>query len=215
MRTALAVIALILSPSLAAAEDTTPVAEIIKEKCALCHGAEGEASSAIYPRIAGQNRVYLAKQLKNFRDGTRVSDTMNAMADDLTDEQIAGLAEHFSSQAPLAHRIRRSKKPLAGVGEFIFRYGNEYTEIPPCTSCHGENGEGDENLPRLAGQHQNYVISQLEAFHERKRTNDNAIMHTIAKNLTMLEMDAVALYVSGLRPAGNETVSDKEEPTND
>ncbi len=193
-------IILIASTVSASAEGADRVKKLIEERCALCHGAQGEASSPIYPRLAHQNRIYLEKQLKNFRDGKRKSDIMNEQAKDLTDEEIAALAEHFSSQPALSHRIPRSQKPLEAVGWYIFHKGNKWSDIPPCKSCHGEKGEGNENLPRLAGQHKRYVIAQLKAFHERKRTNDNAIMHTIAKNLTELEIQAVALYVSGLAP---------------
>ncbi len=172
---------------------------IVKEKCHLCHGEEGEASSAIYPRLAGQNRTYLVKQLKNFRDGKRKSDTMNEMAAGLTDEQIESLAEYFSTKPALSHRVR--DKLFAAVGEYLFKKGNKYSGIPACKSCHGENGEGSEQLPRLAGQHKRYVSDQLQAFGERARTNDNAIMHTVASKLTEMEREAVALYVSGLKPA--------------
>ena len=182
------------------AADAGRIDEIINDRCAHCHGAQGDASSAIYPRLAGQHRVYLAKQLRNFRDGARQSDTMNEMVKDLGDEEIMALAEFYSGQPVRAHRIRTTKKDLEAVGYYIYHKGNEYTDIPPCTSCHGAYGEGSETLPRLAGQHKRYIVAQLEAFHERKRTNDNAIMFTIAKELTELEINAVALYVSGLKP---------------
>lgn len=176
---------------------------IVKEKCHLCHGEEGEASSAIYPRLAGQNRNYLVKQLKNFRDGKRKSDTMNEMAAGLEDEQIEALADYFSGKPALSHRVR--DKMFAAVGEYLFKKGNKYSGIPACKSCHGENGEGNEQLPRLAGQHKRYISDQLQAFGERARTNDNAIMHTVASKLTEMEREAVALYVSGLKPAETTT----------
>ena len=68
-----------------------------------------------------------------------------------------------------------------------------------CQHCHGLNGEGTVDLPRLAGQHKHYISSQLNDFHERKRTNDNAIMYSIASKMTELEIEAVAIYVSGLK----------------
>ncbi len=175
---------------------------IVEEKCHLCHGMEGEASSAIYPRLAGQNKTYLIKQLKNFRDGKRKSDTMNEMARGLTDEQIEALAEYFASKPARTHRVR--DKALAAVGYYIYHKGNKFSGIPACKSCHGEYGEGNEKLPRLAGQHKRYVADQLHAFDERVRTNDNAIMHTIASKLTELEIEAVALYVSGLKEQAPE-----------
>ena len=181
------------------ASDVERAASIIKEKCSLCHGENGEASNSIYPRLAGQHGVYLKKQLRNFRDGVRKSETMAEMAKDLSDGEINALAAHFSAQPSLSHRVSSRKKSLEAVGFYIYHKGNKYTQIPACASCHGADGGGSENLPRLAGQHKSYIAAQLQAFHERKRTNDNAVMHAIARNLTELELRAVALYVSGLK----------------
>lgn len=182
----------------AGAAEEDRVATIVEETCALCHGEKGEASSSIYPRLAGQHQGYIIKQLKNFRDGKRQSDTMNDMAKELKDDEIVGLAKYFSSQPALSHRISSVAKALNAVGYYIYHKGNKFSDIPPCSSCHGDYGEGSESLPRLAGQHKRYVAEQLKAFHERKRTNDNAVMHSIAKGLTELEIEAVSLYVSGL-----------------
>ncbi|WP_432449460.1 c-type cytochrome [Aliiroseovarius marinus] len=191
---AILITALMLGHS-AQAED---VSALMQDVCAHCHGDTGDASSRTYPRLAAQNRNYIEKQLKNFRDGSRVSDIMNGMAEELTDAQIAALADFYAAQPAEKHRVRTSKRALEAVGYYIYHEGNEYTQIPPCADCHGAFAAGDENLPRLAGQHRHYVIEQLTAFVDGTRTNDSAIMHSIAKNLTELELNAVALYVSGL-----------------
>ncbi len=203
MKKTMLAMSLLTAAGMAQAADLEVAKSIVKEKCHLCHGEEGEASSAVYPRLAGQNRTYLVKQLRNFRDGKRKSDTMNEMAAGLKDEEIEALAEYFSSKPALSHRVR--DKLFAAVGEYLFKKGNKYSGIPACKSCHGENGEGNEQLPRLAGQHKRYVSDQLQAFGDRARTNDNAIMHTVASKLTEMEREAVALYVSGLKPMTGET----------
>lgn len=199
MRAMVAFLFVLVSAISAQAEESGDIALLMEERCAHCHGDTGEASSRIYPRLSAQNQVYIEKQLRNFRDGTRVSDVMNDMAADLTDAQIVALAEFFSAQPDKAHRVRTSKKALEAVGYYIYHEGNKYTQIPPCSECHGEFAAGDERLPRLAGQHSNYVVDQLMAFEDRSRSNDSAIMHSIAKNLTELEINAVALYVSGIK----------------
>jgi len=188
---------LLMASGLSMADSLDVARAIIDEKCQLCHGKEGEASSSIYPRLAGQNKNYLIKQLKNFRDGKRKSDTMSEMAKGLTDAQIEALAEYFASKSAKSHRVR--DKALAAVGAYIYHKGNKFSGIPACASCHGERGLGTADLPRLAGQHKRYIADQLHAFDERARTNDNAIMHTIASKLTELEIEAVALYTSGLK----------------
>ena len=185
----------LFSVNLLQAAENDSALTIIENKCKLCHGLEGESSSAIYPRLAGQHESYIIKQLHDFRSGRRKG-IMNEMAADLTDQQIIDLAKYFSSKPGLSHRVR--DKEFAAVGQYIFHRGNKYSGVAACASCHGENGEGTDILPRLAGQHKRYVADQLHEFHERKRTNDNAIMGSIAANLTELEIEAVANYVSGL-----------------
>jgi cytochrome c553 len=63
-------------------------------------------------------------------------------------------------------------------------------------SCHGAYAQGANNLPRLATQIPAYTQTQLKNFNQRKRTNDNAVMHMVAEKMTELEMLAVAEYVS-------------------
>jgi cytochrome c553 len=169
--------------------------QVLETRCALCHGVEGESASAIYPRLAAQHPDYLVKQLGDFRDGRRKSETMNEMAKDLSDETIRELAAWFSSRPPAVRRILDAD--LAAVGRYVFLKGNPYSGVAACASCHGEKGHGTQLLPRLAGQHPNYLVTQLKDFGKRERTNDNAVMHSIASKLTELEMHAVAVYLGG------------------
>jgi cytochrome c553 len=173
------------------------VTEIIASRCALCHGPEGESASAVYPRLAAQHPDYIAKQLKDFRDGRRKSETMAEMAKGLQDEDIAGLAAFFASRKAASRQPGDSD--FAAVGKFIFQRGNSYSGVPACASCHGPNGHGTQQLPRLAGQHPAYLEIQLKEFTKRERTNDNAVMHTVASKLTELETRAVAIYIGGLQ----------------
>lgn len=195
-----ATLAALISFSVAAQNNNAPsehVKEIIAGRCAVCHGKEGESSSSIYPRLAAQHPDYLAKQLRDFRDGRRKSDTMNDMAAGLKDEDIAGLAAFFSSKRAAARQP--GDADLAAVGKYIFQRGNSYSGVPACASCHGANGHGTNQLPRLAGQHPSYVEDQLKEFDQRERNNDNAIMHSVASKLTALETRAVSVYIGSLQ----------------
>jgi cytochrome c553 len=169
--------------------------EIIETRCSLCHGKQGESASAVYPRLAAQHPDYMIKQLKDFRDGRRKSDAMSEMAKGLNDEVIGELAAWFSSRSPAARR--GGDADLMAVGRYVFLKGNPYSGVAACASCHGEKGYGTQQLPRLAGQHPAYLEIQLKEFGKRERTNDNAIMHTIASKLTELEVHAVAAFMGG------------------
>ncbi|MCX8087145.1 MAG: cytochrome c4 [Rhodocyclaceae bacterium] len=195
----LAIAASVATPAAAQTEVSLPkhVQAIVTERCALCHGLEGESASAVYPRLAAQHPDYLQKQLKDFRDGRRKSDTMSEMAKDLKDDEIALLARYFASKPAGARQP--GDADLAAVGKYIFHKGNSLSGVAPCASCHGPKGYGTAQLPRLAGQHPSYVETQLKEFTKRERTNDNAIMHTIASKLTELEIRAVSVYIGALQ----------------
>lgn len=183
---------------MAAAQDMPPrVKQIIVERCGLCHGPEGESASRIYPRLAAQHPVYMRKQLADFRDGRRKSEVMYEMTKDLKDDEIALLANFYAGKP--AGASQPGDADLAAVGRYIYHKGNTYSGVPSCDSCHGAQGYGTEQLPRLAGQHPRYLETQLQEFNQRARTNDNAIMHTIATKLTELETRAVTVYIGGMQ----------------
>ena len=181
----------------ASAADANRALEIVQGKCFICHGNEGESSSPLFPRLAGQHAGYVARQLADYKSGRRKSDTMRPMVEDLSGEDFAALGRYFESRPAIAHEPLDGE--LAQVGRYIFNRGNAYSGIPSCASCHGGNGHGTDALPRLAGQHALYLETQLKKFNSRERTNDNAIMHSIASKLTELEAKAVSSYVSGMK----------------
>ncbi|UCV10250.1 cytochrome c4 [Dechloromonas denitrificans] len=176
--------------------DQARAAEIVSGRCFLCHGLEGESASAVFPRLAGQHSEYIAKQLGDFKSGKRKSDTMKPQADELTPEEMKSLGTFF--EAKTAKPRQGKDAELLAVGKFIFTRGNQFSGLPSCASCHGAKGYGTPLLPRLAGQHPRYIEDQLKQFNKRERTNDNAVMHTIASKLSELETHAVAEYIATL-----------------
>ncbi|TLU64607.1 cytochrome c [Thalassotalea litorea] len=65
--------------------------------CAACHGAKGISAVPMYPNLAGQKEAYIAKQLKDFKAGTRKDPVMAPMAMPLTDEDIANISAYYAS----------------------------------------------------------------------------------------------------------------------
>ena len=176
----LAVAALAAAMAPAIANEHARAEEIVQGKCFICHGMDGESSSPVFPRLAGQNAAYLARQLADYQSGKRSSSTMR----------------YFATRPTRAHPV--DDPELAQMGRFIFTRGNPYSGVASCASCHGPQGQGTESLPRLAGQHAQYTEQQLKRFNTRERTNDNAVMHSVASKLTELEIKAVSAYISGL-----------------
>ncbi len=177
-------------PDLARAE------EIVSGRCFLCHGLEGESASAVFPRLAGQHWEYTLKQLTEFKSGKRKSDTMKPQASELTSAEMKALGVFFESKKVPGRKV--SDLELVAVGKYIFHRGNQFSGLPSCASCHGNAGHGTPLLPRLAGQHPRYTEDQINMFNTRERTNDNAVMHTVASKLSELERHAVAAYIATL-----------------
>ena len=196
MKTAFVLLALGLASGLAHAQaDEARARKIIGGSCFLCHGAEGESASDVFPRLAGQNAEYIAKQLENFKSGKRKSTAMAPMVAELSTDEMVALGRFYSSRPP--HKEAAKDASLAAVGQYLYHQGNKFSAVAACASCHGPDGAGSTTLPRLAGQHAAYLDSQLKQFSKRERTNDNAVMHSIVEKMTPLEMAAVAEYLSG------------------
>ena len=184
-------------PVLAAEKvDLARAEEIVSGRCFLCHGLEGESASPVFPRLAGQHSEYIAKQLADFKAGKRKSDTMKPQAEELTPVEMKSLGAFFEAKKVGARPARDAE--LLAVGKYTFNRGNQFSGLPSCASCHGAKGLGTPLLPRLAGQHPRYIEDQLKQFNKRERTNDNAVMHTVASKLSELEAHAVAEYIATL-----------------
>ena len=163
--------------------------------CSSCHGFRGRSVSPTFPRLAGQQKDYLEAQLKAFRDHKRADPHaktyMWGMAAHLSDGVIAGIADYYSKQPPEPGEPDNS--PQAVAGHKIFTAGIPAESVPACAACHGAHAEGNSVIPRLAGQHRDYIERQLEAFASNARANE--IMHDNSKHLTAEQIRDVAAYV--------------------
>jgi cytochrome c553 len=176
--------------------DQARAEEIVSGRCFMCHGLEGESASPVFPRLAGQHAEYVARQLADFKSGKRKSETMKPQTEELTPVEMKALGEFFEKKKAVAKKPANTE--ILAVGRYIFDRGNSFSGLPGCATCHGAKGHGTPQLPRLAGQHPRYIEDQLKQFEKRERTNDNAVMHTVASKLTELEAHAVAEYIATL-----------------
>jgi cytochrome c553 len=68
----------------------------VAQSCTMCHGEKGLSSMAGTPSIAGQPEMYLAAQLRDFRDGKRHNEVMSLMAKPLSDADIDNVSAYFA-----------------------------------------------------------------------------------------------------------------------
>lgn len=165
--------------------------------CVSCHGANGNSTIAINPKLSSQHEGYIYKQLVNFTTPERNQPVMTTYAKMLTDEEKHNISAWLSTQ-PAKPGAAKNKDTIE-LGKKIYRGGIADKNIPACASCHGASGGGIPiQYPRLAGQHQDYTVAQLGLFKTGGRKN-SAQMTTIAQRMSDEEMKAVADYVAGLK----------------
>ncbi len=165
--------------------------------CAACHVADGSRGLPTYPILQGQHPEYLVKQLTEFKEGKRKNAIMGGMAAALTPEDMRNVAAFYASKK--AKDGVAKNKDLVALGERIYRGGIAKKSVPACAGCHSPNGAGiPAQFPRLAGQHADYIKTQLTSFRQGERTN-SAQMSAIGANLSDKEIEALSDYVAGLR----------------
>lgn len=167
--------------------------------CAGCHGAQGISSSPTFPNLAGQSAAAIYKALKDYRDGTRNSPVMAPMAKMLTDDQMVEVAAYFSRlpRGDLDAQKAASPDPLVVK---LVESGDPQRALPPCASCHGVKAGGPVETPTLAGQHEEYLLTQLRLFARGERRDDVfGRMRTVAAVLSDQEMQQLAAYYANSR----------------
>ena len=175
--------------------------------CGACHGPAGNSTNPEWPRLAGQNAVYIAQQLRLFRSGVRANPVMQPLAVSLSDQDISDLAVYFEAQTPQG--LEADPSYWQG-GELLYLRGDSAHEVPACVACHGPVGRGNlaAGYPALRAQQSVYVVKQLNDYakgtrytgnHPVQATPNATMMFTIAKQLSPEQIRDVASYVQGMR----------------
>jgi len=199
-------LAVIYSAACHADEGGTVVKQGLQAKleyCKTCHGLSGQGYLGYFPmpRLAGQQPEYIEAQLRAFIERRRTNPIMFNVAHVLSPSMLTALATHFRGLNP---------KPFGGAprgsistGKKIYDEGLPEANVPACSACHGMDGKGQNEIPRLAGQLYPYTVGQLTSWKtvrgQGSTADTSAIMAPTAHNLTRSQVEAVAAYVSYLQ----------------
>lgn len=160
------------------------------EPCQACHGPGGKSTQPIYPILAGQTSRYLYLQMRDFQEGRRPNDVMTPMMSGLTRDDMRELADYFSKQTPPSQAFRPDPEKA--------RLGKLKADETLCTMCHLGGFLGQNEIPRVAGQHYDYVVKQLSDFKARRRTNDAGNMTSVSSTLNPTDIENLGHYLAGL-----------------
>jgi cytochrome c553 len=159
--------------------------------CVACHGPMGNSTSPDYPVLAGQTARYLYLELRDFKAGRRSDPRMSPMAANLSPEDMHDLADYFAAQQPVPVVFKADPIKVDA--------GRKKAAEILCTMCHLGGFIGQNEMPRVAGQHYQYIVKQLEDFRARRRTNDAGSMTSVTTGLSDADIENLANYVVNLQ----------------
>jgi cytochrome c553 len=159
--------------------------------CGACHGADGNSTMAGTPSLAGQPKVFLENNLIMIREGIRDIPVMKGQLDGLSDPQIIALAKFYSAQ---------TLKPAPGQrDDALYERGQLLSKQALCGTCHLPDYVGREQMPRLGGQREDYLLHTMRQFRNNQATGRDTIMAASLYGMNDDDLRAIAQYLSQLK----------------
>ena len=159
--------------------------------CAACHGADGNSAIAGTPSIAGQPKIFLENYLVMTREGIRGTTVMQALLKGVPDKDIVALAVHFSKL--------KSRSVTEKTDPKLFNRGRDIAAQNRCASCHEKSYHGREQMPRLAGQREEFLAEVMLQYRQNKRPGGDTIMAASLYGIPEADFKALAHYFSRLK----------------
>jgi len=169
--------------------------------CAQCHAFNGISdASGAFPRIAGQSREYLAKQLRDFASGERSNAIMTPIAKALAADDLDDVAAYYAGVNGPFMPLKEPDPALVKAGEMLATVGSARRQVAACNNCHGPGGAGEPPaIPYLAAQYSNYIAFALREWQLGYRKSSQEQMAVVARQLNQEEIAAVAAYYQQAR----------------
>jgi cytochrome c553 len=156
--------------------------------CSACHGMDGNAVLPLTPSLAGQPETFLVSQMILFREGLRVVPIMAQSFARTTEQDLLDLAAYFNQQ---------TLKPNPGPrNAALYERGAALSSRGSCGGCHLPDYRGRDQIPRLAGQHEDYLAATMIAYRDNKRSGTDTTMTGILYGIGNEDIKALAHYLA-------------------
>ncbi len=170
-------------------------AQTVQERlpaCLACHGETGQSQNAGVPSLGAQQSFYVTVQLLMFRERMRVADPMNDMAKGLSDDDLRAFADLIAKlpaprppdETPDAARVARAQALVAQNH---------------CNVCHTESFAGQNNVPRIADQREDYLVKALRGYKDNSRHGYDGTMAEVMQPLTDQQIADLAYYIARVK----------------
>ncbi len=186
---------LILAMALACAAALPAAAQTVQERlptCLACHGENGQSQNPGVPSLGGQQTFYVTVQLLMFRERMRTADPMNDMAKGLSDDDLRNFADIIAKLPP-------PQPPAEPVDEARVARAQTLVQQNRCNFCHTANFAGQDNVPRIADQREDYLIKALRGYKDNSRHGYDASMADVIAPITDDQILDLAYYIARVK----------------
>jgi cytochrome c553 len=159
--------------------------------CAGCHGADGNSSTAGTPSIAAQPKIFLENYLVMTREGIRGSAVMQGLLKGVPDKEIVALAQHYFGL--------KAKSATDPIDKKLFARGKAIAAANRCSSCHDSTFRGKQQMPRLAGQREEFLAEAMLQYRQNRRLGGDTIMTASLQGIAEADFKVLAHYFSHLK----------------
>jgi cytochrome c553 len=160
--------------------------------CLACHGANGQSQTQGVPSLGAQQAFYITVQLLMFRERMRVADPMNDMAKGLSDDDLRSFAEIIS-------KLPAPQPPAGPVDDARMARARALVEQNRCNFCHTPTFAGQDNVPRIADQREDYLVKALRGYKDNSRRGYDTAMADVIAPITDEQILDLAYYIARVR----------------
>jgi cytochrome c553 len=126
------------------------------------------------------------------REGMREVPAMKGMLDGVTDAEVIELANFYSALTLVT--------PPADTQADLFNKGEQLASGMRCGICHLPNYMGREQMPRLAGQREDYLLHSLLQFKNNQAVGRDSNMAASVYGVADADLQALSHYLARVSP---------------
>jgi len=170
-------------------------AQTVQERlptCLACHGENGQSQTPDVPSLGAQQAFYVTVQLLMFRERMRVVDPMNDMTKGLSDADLQSLADTIA-------KLPAPRPPDGPLDDARIERARALVEKNHCNFCHTPNFAGQQNVPRIADQREDYLVKALRGYKNNSRRGYDAAMADVIEPITDEQILDLAYYIARVK----------------
>jgi cytochrome c553 len=172
------------------------VAASIEERlmpCLACHGVHGQAEQPEVPSLGAQPAFYVMVQLFMFRERLRTVEVMNAMTQGLSDDELRSMADVIAKLPP-PRPVEESGDPAR------LEQARALIQQHRCNFCHNPDFSGAQQVPRLAGQREDYLLKALREYKNNTRRGYDPAMAEVLYGISDEQLRDLAYFLARFHP---------------